>query len=128
LKTKRVAGCFDLGPEYFAFVGDLEKPESWKLPLFGGSHAVTKTLIRNALHRFASTKDIPATQREDVWKAIRFAAAAHGIKAGLQPVSAMPGSAHPETAQPSDAAEQELKQAHAVGELAAERFLRTIGY
>jgi hypothetical protein len=128
MKTKRVAGCFDLGPEYFAFCGDLEKPETWKLPLFGGSVAVTQNFVKNALYRFSST-DIPDVQRAEVWRTIQGAAKAHGIKAGAQPEPAAPGATRPESAQQLvDADEQELKQARAIGELAAEQFLRRIGF
>jgi hypothetical protein len=128
MKTKKVAGRFDIGADCFAFVGDLEDPDTWKLPLFIPSSAgLTRNLIKNAVERFTTVK-IPDEQRAEVWQLIVGAAKAHGIKAGPQPAPALPGKARPETAEPLDALDAETKAARAMGELAAERLLKQIGY
>ena len=123
MKTKCVAGV-DLGSDCFAFVGDPEKPEKWKLPIyFRGNESLTRNHIKNAVERFASTK-IPDEQRAETWRLIAGAAKAHGIRMGQQPAPAYPKPEQPLL----DAEDVELKQARAVGELAAERFLKQIGY
>jgi len=128
LKTKKVAGI-DLLPEAFAFCGDVEDPSTWKLPLyFRGNESLTRNHIKNALFRFTETKEIPDAERADVWRMIVGAAKSHGIAAGTQPAPACPGPARPNTAKPLDDLDAELKEARAVGELAAERFLKQIGY
>jgi hypothetical protein len=128
MKTRKVAGV-DLQMSSFAFVGNPDKPETWKLPIyFPGDSGKTRNHIKNAFERFAATK-IPDEQRAEVWRTIAGAAKAHGIKAGAQPkVSALPGSAHPETAKPLDVEELELKAARAVGALAAAKLLKRMGY
>jgi hypothetical protein len=128
VKTKKVAGV-NLSASSFAFVGDLEKPETWKLPIyFPGDAAKTRNHIKNALERFAATI-IPDNERAEVWRMIVGAAKAHGIRVGAQPkASALPVNAHPETAKPLDAEDTELKAARAVGLLAAERMLKRMGY
>jgi hypothetical protein len=118
-----------LGSESFAFVGSIEDPDSWKLPVyFPNDRNKTINHIKSALFRFATTKDIPDADRADVWKVIAGAAKAHGLKAGQQPASVAPVAAHPETAKVLDADEQELKEARAVGAMRAERLLQKMGY
>jgi hypothetical protein len=79
-KTKRVAGV-DLPSSSFAFVGDSDKTETWKLPIsFPGDDEKTKTHIRNALARFEQTKGIPDDKKAEVKAKIDAAASAHGIK------------------------------------------------
>ena len=125
MKTKKVAGHFDLGPEFFAHVGNPEDPATWKCPLFiPGNAGLTRNMIKNAVERFATTK-IPDEQRAEVWRLIAGAAKAHGIKVGAQP-SALPVNAHPETAQPLDALDMEVKEARALGSLYADRLLEKI--
>jgi len=131
MKTKCVAGI-DLLPEAFAFCGDVEEPATWKLPLFfRGNEALTRNHIKNALHRFADTKGIPDSERAEVWRLIAGAAKAHGIKvpASGRPAPATVG-AHPYTAESDrvDEIDPELKQARAVGALAAEKLLKRMGY
>jgi hypothetical protein len=129
MKTKRVAGGFDLPASAFALVLDENDTSTWKLPLFvPGNVALTQNVVKNALFRFAATKDIPYGQRAETWRTIAGAAKAHGIPVGAQPASSLPGSARPETAKLLDDEETELKAARAVGELHAERFLKSIGY
>ena len=79
-KTKRVAGE-DLTADCFAYVGDPEKTETWKLPIKGFStEEKTKRHIRNALARFAQTKGIPADEKAKVKAKIIAAAKEHGIE------------------------------------------------
>lgn len=81
-KTKRVDGV-DLPASCFAYVGDPERTETWKLPInFPGDDAKTKTHIRNALARFGQTQGIPASERTAVLARIHAAAKKHGIDAG----------------------------------------------
>jgi uncharacterized protein len=78
-RTKRVAGV-DLAPGCFAYVGDLERTETWKLPIeFPGDDEKTKSHIRNALARFSSTEDIPDGEKARVLAKIKAAAKKHGI-------------------------------------------------
>lgn len=78
-KTKRVAGV-DLKAECFAYVGDPEKTDTWKLPIdFPGDDEKTKRHIRNALARFSQTKGIPDDKKAEVKAKIVAAAKKHGI-------------------------------------------------
>ena len=78
-KTKRVAGV-DLKAESFAYVGDPEKTDTWKLPIdFPGDEEKTKRHIRNALARFSQTKGIPEEKKAEVKAKIVAAAKKHGI-------------------------------------------------
>ena len=78
-KTKRVAGE-DLTADCFAYVGDPDKTDSWKLPIKGfSSDDKTKRHIRNALARFNQTKGIPDDEKAKVKAKIVAAARAHGI-------------------------------------------------
>ncbi len=87
-KTKRVAGA-DLPHTSFAWVGDVDKPETWKLPIeFPGDEKKTKSHIRNALARFNQTKGIPADKKEEVKAKIVAAAKKHGIETGEKTVAA----------------------------------------
>ena len=129
MKTKKVAGRFDLPASAFAYVGDENDTSTYKLPLYiPGNHSLTRNLIKSALFRFADTKEIPDQQRTEVWRVIVGACRAHGIKVVQEPAKpqgpSLPGN---EGAHPDDT-DIELKAARAVGELAAERFLKQIGY
>lgn len=78
-KTQRVAGV-DLPASCFAYVGDPDKPETWKLPIkFPGNDAATKAHLRNALARFSQTQGIPDSERDAVLAKIKKAASAAGI-------------------------------------------------
>lgn len=77
-KTKRVAGE-DLPHDCFAYVGDPEKTETWKLPIKFSSEEKTKRHIRNALARFDQTKGIPDDKKEEVKAKIHAAAKEHDI-------------------------------------------------
>ena len=77
-KTKRVAGE-DLPASAFAYVGDKDKTDTWKLPIKFSSDAKTKSHIRNALARFNQTQGIPADQKSAVLGRIKSAARKHGI-------------------------------------------------
>ncbi len=78
-RTKRVADV-DLSADSFAYVGDPERTETWKLPIeFPGDEEKTKRHIRNALARFNQTQGIPASERRKVKKRILAAAKKHGI-------------------------------------------------
>jgi hypothetical protein len=79
-KTKTVAGVA-LPAHCFAYVGDSEKTETWKLPIeFPGDDKKTKSHIRNALARFDQTQGIPDGERSKVKAKIEAAARAHGIE------------------------------------------------
>ena len=71
-KTKRVGGK-DLPSSAFAYVGDSEKTETWKLPIHDAAHA------RNALARFNQTQGIPAGEKSKVHARIVAAAKKFGI-------------------------------------------------
>lgn len=77
-KTKRVAGE-DLTADCFAYVGDPEKTDTWKLPIKFSDEEKTKRHIRNALARFDQTKGIPADEKDKVKAKIHAAAKEHGI-------------------------------------------------
>lgn len=77
-KTKRVAGE-DLTASAFAYVGDPEKTETWKLPIKFSSEEKTKAHIRNALARFSQTKGIPESEKPKVLAKIKAAAKKYGI-------------------------------------------------
>ena len=79
-KTKRVAGV-DLPSHCFAYVGDEDKTETWKLPIeFPGDDEKTKRHIRNALARFEQTQGIPDGEKAKVNAKIEAAARSHGIE------------------------------------------------
>jgi hypothetical protein len=71
-KTKRVGGK-DLQASAFAFVGDPEKTETWKLPIHDKAHA------QNALARFNQTQGIPPSAKAKVKSKIVAAAKKFGI-------------------------------------------------
>lgn len=78
-RTKRVDGA-DLPESSFAYVGDPDKTDTWKLPIdFPGDEEKTKSHIRNALARFNQTEDIPSGERSSVHAKIVAAAHRHGI-------------------------------------------------
>lgn len=78
-KTKRVAGE-DLPASAFAYVGDPDRTETWKLPIKFSTDDKTKSHIRNAIARFSSTKGIPSDKKDAVWQKIVNAAKQHGIE------------------------------------------------
>jgi HK97 family phage prohead protease len=73
VRTKRVAGK-NLTKSAFAYVGDPERTETWKLPIHDASH------VRNALARFNQTKGIPADKKAAVYRKIVAAAKKFGIE------------------------------------------------
>lgn len=79
MKTKRVAGE-SLTHDCFAYVGDVEDPKTWKLPIKFSTEAKTKRHIINALARFNQTKGIPDDKKADVKAKIVAAAKAHGVE------------------------------------------------
>jgi len=72
-RTKRVGGK-DLTSGSFAYVGDPERTETWKLPIHDAAH------VRNALARFNQTKGIPANKKAGVYRKIVSAAKKFGIE------------------------------------------------
>ncbi len=62
-KTKSIGGT-DVPASGFAYVGDPEKTDTWKLPIHDCSHA------QNALARFGQTEGIPAGDRAKVARKI----------------------------------------------------------
>lgn len=76
--TKRVDGE-DLEAGAFAYVGDPEKTDTWKLPIKFSTDERTKSHIRNAIARFGQTKGIPADKKAGVWRKIAAAAKKYGI-------------------------------------------------
>lgn len=78
-KTMSVDGV-DLTADCFAYVGDPDKTETWKLPIkFPGDDAKTKSHVRNALARFSQTEGIPESERPAVLAKIHAAAKKLGI-------------------------------------------------
>lgn len=73
-KTKRVGGK-DLPASSFAYVGDPERTETWKLPIHDAPH------VRNALARLNQTEGIPSDKMAGVKKKIMRAAKRYGIDA-----------------------------------------------
>jgi hypothetical protein len=79
-KTKKVDGL-DLAPSSFAYVGDLEDTNSWKVCVHvPGDAAKTKNHIKNGLQRFDEMKSIPQDERMKVWWMLAGAAKAHGLR------------------------------------------------
>lgn len=72
VRTKTVGGKA-LTKDKFAFVGDPERTETWKLPIHDAGH------VRNALARFGQTQDIPADKKPGVLRKIKAAASKFGI-------------------------------------------------
>lgn len=72
-RTKRVGGK-DLTADKFAYVGDPERTETWKLPIHDEGH------VRNALARFNQTQGIPANKKAGVYRKIVSAAKKFGIE------------------------------------------------
>jgi len=121
-KTKKVAGV-DLSSSSFAYVGDLNDTATWRHPLYvPGDTPKTVNLIKTALHRFADTKGVPEAERQSTWLMIVGAAKCQGIQVQKQ------APAMAKTAQLRDAEDREMKSVLAEGELAAERFLKQLGY
>jgi hypothetical protein len=78
-KTKRVSGV-DLGPDCFAYVGNIEDRLTWLCPLLvRGDEAKTVNLIKSSLFRFNQTKGLPDHERVNVWYTLFGAARSHGI-------------------------------------------------
>lgn len=64
----------------FAYAGDENDPESWKLPIkFPGDDAKTISHIKDALARFDQTEGIPDSEKAKVYDKIVAAAKEHGI-------------------------------------------------
>lgn len=72
-RTKRVGGK-DLAADNFAYVGNADQTETWKLPIHDAAH------VRNALARFNQTTGIPAGKKSGVWRKIKAAAAKFNIE------------------------------------------------
>lgn len=86
-KTKRVDGE-GLSASAFAYVGDPDKTDTWKLPIKFSTPEKTKAHIRNALARFGQTQGIPASEKPKVLAKIKAAAKANGIHTGDESNSA----------------------------------------
>jgi HK97 family phage major capsid protein len=71
-KTKSVGGT-DVPASGFAYVGDPEKTDTWKLPIHDCAHA------QNALARFGQTEGIPASEKEKVARKIVAKAKSCGV-------------------------------------------------
>lgn len=85
-KTKRVAGE-DLTADCFAYVGDKDSTDTWKLPIKFSGKAKSKRHIANALARFDQTEGIPAEEKESVKAKIVAAAKEHGIEVAEKAIS-----------------------------------------
>jgi len=72
VKTKKIAGAFDVGPEFFAFVGDLEKTETWKMPLFIPGNAALTHLTNLRTVRLGEAEIALDIKREGDAIAVRF--------------------------------------------------------
>ena len=78
--TKRVDGV-DLPASAFAYVGDPEKTDTWKLPIHFPTPDQSASHVRNALARFDQTDGIPESEKPKVLARIHAAAHSHGIDA-----------------------------------------------
>ena len=84
-RTRKVDGV-DLGPSCFAYVGDPNKTDTWKLPiLFPGDEAKTRNHIANGLRRFDEMNGIPQNERMTVRLILLGAAKAHGLHVEHRP-------------------------------------------
>lgn len=72
VRTKLVDGKH-LPAAQFAYVGDPDKTETWKLPIQDAAH------VRNALARFNQTQGIPAAEKKTVYNKIVAAAKKFGV-------------------------------------------------
>jgi HK97 family phage prohead protease len=104
VRTKRVGGK-DLPKSKFAYVGDPDRTETWKLPIHDANH------VRNALARFNQTDGIPADKKAAV-KA-KIVAAAH--KFGIDVSKEKDSAPEPEVTKPviTDEENNQLCQARA---------------
>ncbi|MGB6690863.1 MAG: HK97 family phage prohead protease [Terracidiphilus sp.] len=83
-KTKKVDGV-ELTHDCFAYVGDVNDPETWKLPIkFPGDETETVNHIKGALARFDQTEGIPDSEKQNVFDRIVAAAKEHGIDVSEQ--------------------------------------------
>lgn len=73
VRTKTVGGK-SLTADKFAFVGDPDRTETWKLPIHDAAH------VRNALARFNQTEGIPASKKDAVYAKIVAAATKFDIE------------------------------------------------
>ena len=79
-KTKTVDGVA-LSASSFAYIGDPDKPDTWKLPIyFPGDEKKTTDHVKDALARFNQTEGIPASEQAHIYAKIVGAAKAHGIQ------------------------------------------------
>src|SRR5260370_40757087 len=79
-KSKRVANV-DLSSRCFAYVGDEQKTETWKLCIHvPGDSAKTRSLVATALHRFDEAK-LPEAEKQRVFDTVRGAAMCMGLQA-----------------------------------------------
>jgi uncharacterized protein len=85
--TKKVAGV-ELPASSFAYVGDPDKPDTWKLPVyFPGDEKKTVDHIKDALARFDQTEGIPDSDKAHVYAKIVGSAKSHGIKVTAEKLS-----------------------------------------
>lgn len=104
-KTKKVDGV-ELHAESFAYVGDTNDPETWKLPIdFPGDEEKTKSHIRDALARFNQTEGIPEGEKAKVHERIVEAAKKHGIQVSEEKNAPVAG----ETRTPNDEQQEEAR-------------------
>jgi hypothetical protein len=88
-KTKEVDGEH-LGSECFAFVGDKEKTDTWKLPYkCFSTDEKNKSHVQNALARFDQTEGIPEDEKPKVKAKIVAAAKKHGIEVSEKSAKAL---------------------------------------
>jgi hypothetical protein len=106
-KSKKVDGV-DLPPSSFAYVGDEQDTNTWKLPIhFPSSESKSINHIKNALTRFDETKGIPDSERRTVWLTLAGAAKAYGLR--VEPKEFQSIEARPVDKQNSHQAETETK-------------------
>jgi hypothetical protein len=88
-KTKEVDGEH-LSSECFAFVGDKEKTDTWKLPYkCFSTDEKNKSHVQNALARFDQTEGIPEDEKPKVKAKIVAAAKKHGIEVSEKSAKAL---------------------------------------
>jgi hypothetical protein len=127
-KTKKVDGV-DLSPSCFAYVGDEQGTNTWKLPIrFPGDTEKTVNHIKNGLRRFDEMKNIPQNERLTVWGLLAGAAKAHGIHVEQRPkrVEAEAKAVELNKAEPV-LTDEELSEIIADADLKSDLLLRSLG-
>jgi len=77
-KTKKVYGE-DLPPSAFAYVGNLDNPETWSVPIKFSDDATTKKFIRAGLVKLPDNRVVPNDKKPEVKRRIILTAKQFGV-------------------------------------------------